>query len=104
VHHHLAGPWQCTITWLGHDVTRVQALIEGLGIMLQKSTAPPPMGMPPMDMPQVDAPKPPSEVLVGGASAPSGELDPNLIHTDSSADKANEKKVGLLGMSLFGSG
>lgn len=73
--------------------------------MLQKSTAPPPMGMPPVDMPQVDAPKAPSDVLVGGAaSAPpaSGELDPNLIYDDTAASKAESKKGGLFGMNMFG--
>ena len=80
-----------------------QALIEGLGIMLQKSTAPPPMGMPPVDMPQVDAHKAAGDVLVGGGGAPpvSGDLDPNLIYDDSSVDKQQTKKRGMFGLSLF---
>jgi hypothetical protein len=77
-------------------------MIEGVGILLQKSTAPPPMGMPPMDMPPAEAPKAPSEVLIGGATAPAhGDLDPNLIFDGTSGEKAEGKKSGFLGMSLF---
>jgi hypothetical protein len=79
-------------------------MIEGLGIMIQKNTAPPPSGMPPMDMPPAEAPKPPSEVLVGASSgSPAGELDPNLIYDDAATGGSDEKKRGsLFGLNLFG--
>lgn len=87
-------------------VSPVQAMIEGLGIMLQKSTAPPPSGMPPMDLPPAEAPKAPSEVLVGGGApggAPGGgELD--SIVDDGAAAGGEAKKGRFMGLSLFGQG
>ena len=83
---------------------RVQAMIEGLGIMLQKSTAPPPSGMPPMDLPPAEAPKAPSEVLVGGGgAAPAGELD-SIGDGGSVANGDAKKGRGIFGINLFGQG
>lgn len=73
---------------------RAQAAIEGIGIMLQRSTAPPPSGMP-MDMPMVDAPKPPSEVLIGGAApGAGGDADVLLPDLPAAPDAAPPKKRG----------
>ena len=78
----------------------MQAAIEGLGIMLQKSTAPPPMAMP-MDMPTVDAEAPATaETTLVGAGLPPTELESGML--DSAPDKAVPKKGGLFGM--FASG
>lgn len=84
----------------------VQAAIEGLSLMLQNSTAPPPMGMPPVDMPPAESPKPPSEVLLGGAgpAAGSGDLEMPAQMADSGAGNEGSSKGGWLGGGLFGSG
>eukprot|EP00892_Ulva_mutabilis_P012574 jgi/Ulvmu1/968/UM102_0051.1 len=83
----------------------ILAAIEGLSLMLQNSTAPPPTGMPPVDMPPAEAPKPPSEVLVGGAGPAvggGGELDLSAPMSDSGAGGDGVSKGGFLGGGFFG--
>lgn len=79
----------------------ILAAIEGLSIMLQRGTAPPPAGMPPMGMPE--APKPPSEVLIGGTAPPGA--DSGILMSDGPAveDESGQKKSGWFGSNLFGS-
>jgi hypothetical protein len=76
----------------------VQAAIEGIGIMLQRSTAPPPSGMP-MDMPTVDTPKPPSEVLIGGEGPSVHATDPNVLLHDAKVSEEPVAKKGWFGFS-----
>ena len=74
----------------------LQAGIEGMGIMLQKNSAPPPAGMP---MPSFPEPARPETVLVGGAGGPGGMgvdlgLDPNSLSLDDDKSNGNKRWFG----------
>lgn len=88
-----------------HQFVSVQAAIEGLSLMLQNQTAPPPTGMPPVDMPPAEAPKPPSEVLIGGAgpSPAGGELELSTPMSENGSGAEAGRGGGWLGGGMFGS-
>jgi hypothetical protein len=83
----------------------MQAMIEGISVALQNSTAPPPTG-PAIDLPHAEAPAPPAGVGAGPggpgpAPAPLEALS-DTSGTESSGAPSAKASRGWLGGGLFG--